>query len=149
MSVRRFAATATAAAPPELVFQHLAVAEAWDIWDRFPFPSRRVRAGEKEPDGVGAVRRIGPAKERVVTFERPGHYAYVAESGLPIRHYRADVRLAPSGENTVIRWSAEIVPLIPGTGAIAAALLRRMLDDFARRVARHCERCRPGCPGHL
>ncbi|MFC5180300.1 SRPBCC family protein [Actinomadura harenae] len=149
MSVRRFAATATSAAPPELLFQHVAVAEAWNAWGWFPFASRRVRPGEKEADGVGAVRRIGPAKERIVVFERPGHYAYVAEAGLPIRHYRADVRLVPSGDNTVIRWSAEIVPLIPGTGALTAALLHRMLDDFARRVARHCEHCEPGCPGHL
>ncbi|MFC4910668.1 SRPBCC family protein [Actinomadura gamaensis] len=149
MSVRRFAATATAAAPPELVFQHLAVAEAWNAWGWFPFPARRVRDGDEEPDGDGAVRRVFPARERVVAFERPDHYAYVAVSGLPIRHYRADVRLVPSGGNTVIRWGAEIVPLIPGTGAFTAAVLRRMLDDFARRVARHCERCPSGCPGHL
>ncbi|MCP2335524.1 SRPBCC family protein [Actinomadura rupiterrae] len=149
MSVRRFAATATAAAPPELVFQHLAVAEAWNAWGWFPTRSRRVRDGEKEPDGVGAVRQILPARERVVAFERATHYAYVAESGLPIRHYRADVRLAASGGNTVIRWGAEIVPLIPGTGAFTAALLHRMLADFARRIARHCEHCPSGCPGHL
>ena len=142
-------ATAVSTAPAEVIFKHLAVAEAWGEWGSFPTKATRERAGDKAPNGVGAIRKIPPAREQVVEYDPPKHYAYIALSGLPLRHYRADVTLEPKGDNTLIRWRAEFEPKIPGTGPVIRLFLSRMLVSFSRRVARHSERCEPGCPARL
>jgi hypothetical protein len=137
------------AAPPELVFAHLAIAEAWGVWARFPVKPVRERAGTAVPNGEGAIRRIWPAREQVVAYEPPASYSYVALSGLPVRHYRADVTFTPRPEGgTALRWRGRFEPRIPGTGPLIRLFLTGMLGTFARRVARHCERCEPGCPAH-
>ncbi|MGI8328628.1 SRPBCC family protein [Actinomadura scrupuli] len=140
---------ATSAAPPEVLFEHLAVAEAWGVWARFPVKPVRERAGDPVPDGEGAIRRIWPAREQVVAYDPPGHYSYIALSGLPIKDYRADVTFTarPDG-GTALRWQGRFEPRIPGTGPLFRLFLTRMLGGFARGVAEHCERCEPGCPAH-
>ncbi|MEU5883732.1 SRPBCC family protein [Spirillospora sp. NPDC047279] len=142
-------ATAVSSAPPEEIFKHLAVAEAWSEWGRFPSKARRERAGTDTPNGVGAVRAIGPAREEVVAYDPPRHYAYVATAGLPVRDYRADVTLEPQGSNTLIRWKASFEPKIPGSAPAVRFVINRLLTSFSRRVARHSERCEPGCPARL
>ncbi|MDQ4105350.1 MAG: SRPBCC family protein [Actinomycetota bacterium] len=56
------------------------------------------RAGERELEGVGAIRifRKGKVTGRdQVTELIPDHrFSYLHLSGLPVRHYRADVELA-------------------------------------------------------
>lgn len=140
---------ATSSAPPEVVFEHLAVAEAWSAWGRFPTKSVQERAGENTPHGVGAIRRIWPAREQVVAFEAPKHFAYVALSGLPAKDYRSDVTLEPSGDGgTAIRWQGRFEQKFPGSGPPMRAFLNLLLSTFARQVARHSEQCRPGCPAY-
>jgi hypothetical protein len=142
-------ATAISTAPAEVIFKHLAVAEAWGQWGSFPTKTTRERAGDEVPNGVGAIRKIPPAREQVVDYDPPRHYAYTALSGLPLRHYRADVTLEPKGDSTLIRWRGAFEPKIPGSGPLFRAFLHWMLGSFARRVARHAERCEPGCPARL
>ncbi|WP_018653662.1 SRPBCC family protein [Actinomadura flavalba] len=144
-----FETTAITTAPAEQIFKHLAVAEAWNEWGPFPTRSRRERAGAERLNGVGAIRKIPPAREEVVAYEPSSHYAYIALSGLPVRSYRADVRLEPRAGNTQIRWSAEFEPRFPGTGALTRFAVRALLTSLARRLARHVERCEPGCPARL
>jgi hypothetical protein len=141
---------ATSAAPPEVVFEHLAVAEAWGVWARFPAKPVREREGETTPNGEGAIRRIWPAREQVVAYDPPGHYSYIALSGLPIKDYRADVTFTPQpgGGGTAIRWQGRFEPKIPGSGPLIRLFLVQMLGRFARGVARHSERCEPGCPAY-
>ncbi|MFI0447680.1 SRPBCC family protein [Actinomadura sp. 6N118] len=141
--------TATSSASAEVIFKHLAVAEAWGEWGNFPTRARRERAGDETPNGVGAIRKIPPAREEVVAYDPPRHYAYVILTGMPVREYRSDVTLEPQGLNTVIRWKARFEPVIPGSGPVIRLFLSRMLASFARRVARHSERCEPGCPTRL
>ena len=140
---------ATSRADPEVIFKHLAVAEAWSEWGPFPSRARRERAGAPTPNGVGAVRAIPPARERVVEYDPPHHYAYVAVSGLPVKEYRADVTLRSQGPVTLIRWEAAFEPRFPGTGGLLRFGLDRMLSTLAGRLARHSERCEPGCPARL
>ncbi|GAA3966140.1 hypothetical protein GCM10023085_55760 [Actinomadura viridis] len=140
---------AVAYADAEVIFKHVAVAEAWNEWGSFPVRARRERAGEPTPNGVGAVRAIPPARERVVAYDPPRHYAYIALSGLPVREYRADVTLRPNGTKTLIRWEGRFEPRYPGTGPLLSAFLSRMLGSFARRVAHHSAHCEPGCPARL
>ncbi|WP_067831728.1 SRPBCC family protein [Actinomadura kijaniata] len=142
-------ATAASTAAPEVVFKHLAVAEAWSEWGSFPTRARRERAGDEHPNGVGAVRRIPPARERVVLYEPPRRYGYVALSGLPVREYRAEVTLTPHGLGTQITWRGAFEPLVPGTAGLVRVFLGRLLRSFARRVAYHAEHCEPGCPARL
>lgn len=144
-------ADAISSAPPEVVFEHIARAEAWALWAGFS-RSERERPGTGEPNGVGSIRRLtqGPARarEETVAYEPYRHYAYRLLSGLPI-DYRADVTLEPTADGgTAIRWVARFSPRLPGTGPAFRLLLTRVLHGTATKVARHAEGCRPGCPAH-
>jgi uncharacterized protein YndB with AHSA1/START domain len=143
---------ATSAAPAEAIFYHLARADTWAAWAPIPKPVRavRARAGEDaDPDGVGAVRRIGPIREEVVAYDPPRLYAYTMLAGFPIKDYRADVTFDEPGDGgTAIRWRGRFEPKIPGTGALTRSFLTVLLGRLARDVARHCERCGPGCPAY-
>jgi polyketide cyclase/dehydrase/lipid transport protein len=142
--------SATSSAPPAVVFDHLARAEAWTVWGPFPGFVRSVRArdGAPDPNGVGAVRRIGPAREEVVAFEPPTRYSYTMLAGFPIRDYRSDVTLEPHEGGTAIRWQSRFEAKIPGTGPLARLVLTALVGGLARGVARHSGRCEAGCPAH-
>lgn len=140
------AATAETTAAPDLVFAHLAVAEAWPRWLRLPSRARRVQDGAPDANGVGAVRSIFPVRERVVAFEPGVRYAYIMVSPSPIRFYRADVRLTPKDGGTSIEYAAQGDPLIPGTGPLIRGGLRAGTRLLARLLARHTAACPDGCP---
>jgi hypothetical protein len=78
-------------------------------------------------------------REQIVASEPPTHHAYTTLSGNPVRNYRADVRLTPEGDGTLIRWSATFAPLVPGTGRALEAFYRRLIGSFARRLARYAD----------
>lgn len=102
-----------------------------------------LEPGPGEPEGVGALRRfaVGPvgSVEEVVAWEPPQHLAYVARRGLPVRAYRADVRLEPDGSGTLVRWSGTLDPLVPGTGALVLAYVRSLVTGFTKRLCRHAD----------
>lgn len=102
-----------------------------------------LRQGANEPEGVGALRRfaLGPvgSVEEVVVWEPPHHLGYVARKGLPVRAYRADVRLEADGEGTLVRWSGALDPLVPGTGPIVLACVRGLVSGFTRRLCRYAD----------
>lgn len=141
-------ATATSSAAPEVIYKHLCVAEAWDAWGGFWTRVRRESAGAEHPNGVGAVRYVRSWREEVVAWDPPRHYGYVALAGPPARRLRADITLEPHSAGTLIRWHGE-VDGFPGTGPFTRAVMRRRLEAYARRVARHAERCEPGCAARL
>jgi hypothetical protein len=142
--------SATSTAPPDLIFRHLAMAEAWTVWGRLPGPMRAVRErpGDELANGIGAVRRISRVREQVVEYEPPHHYAYVALAGLPIDDYRADVTIQEGNGGTTIRWRARFEQRIPGTGPLLRLFTTLLLRTMTRRLAKHAERCKPGCPAH-
>jgi len=144
---RTAVATAVTSAPPEQVFRHLAMAEAWPVWMRIPTRSRRALSGAPDPDGVGAVRAIFPMRERVVAYEPSSHYAYEMVSLTPFKDYRADVRLSPTPEGgTLIEWSARAGARIPGTGGIVGFGLRFATRQLSRSLAAHASGCGGKCP---
>jgi hypothetical protein len=142
-------AAATSRAPAEAIFKHLAVAEAWNEWGSFPSRSRREKAGSPTPNGVGAIRSLPPAREEVVEYDPPKHYAYVALSGLPLKEYRVDVTLVERGPQTQVRFECTFAPKWGFAGPVFKPVLGAMMRTFARRVAQHAERCEPGCPARL
>jgi hypothetical protein len=135
-----FETTARSSAPVDVVWPLIGEAHRWKEWS-FLDRSDLVEHGEPTPDGVGAVRRftrngIG-SRERVVTWDPPHHLGYIVLKGIPVRHYRADVRCTPDGSGTVIHWSAMFDTLIPGSGHLMKAILKRLIGRFASEAARY------------
>lgn len=130
-------------APIETVWAMLADARAYSTWALMSV-SRLEREGDDTADGVGAIRNFGSAgivsREEVVVFEPPTHLAYVLLAGLPIRDYRADVRLTALGPDSCrISWDGEF-DAAPAVGTLMQGFLRFVLGDFVRRLARHAPR---------
>jgi uncharacterized protein YndB with AHSA1/START domain len=134
--------SAVSAAPVETVFELLADGAGWSAWAG-PMVVRSwwEREGDPAPGGVGAIRALGlprlGSREEIVAYDPPQHLAYVILSGLPVKRYRADVRLVAEAGGTRITWSGVFVPKLPGTGFLLRAFLVLAVGGFARRLARH------------
>ncbi|MET0843080.1 MAG: SRPBCC family protein [Mycetocola sp.] len=118
----------------ERVWTVLSNSQTWAEWA--PFDEIAVESGHQ----LGEVRRVrsGPitTRERVVGFEPPHRYVYEIISGLPVRHYLAEVVLTPSaGAGTDIRWRAQFEPTLPGTGWLVKLLLSSAIKRAARALA--------------
>jgi uncharacterized protein YndB with AHSA1/START domain len=126
-------------APVEAVWRRLADGRTWSEWNAFG-TSELEREGTPEPDGVGAIRRLGQgpivSREQILEFDPPRHLAYTILSGVPVRDYRADVELSADGSGTLISWRARFEPAIPGTGRVMRAFLRTALRSTSVRLAR-------------
>jgi uncharacterized protein YndB with AHSA1/START domain len=143
--------TVPSLAAPAAVFEVIADATRWREWAG---PTVAVsewdREGDPAPGGEGAVRKLGrwPAfsREEITEYGPPHHLAYTILSGLPVRGYHADVDVFATTTGSTIRWAGAFEPKIPGTGALFAVVLGRIVRGFARHAAREAER-RTGQPG--
>jgi hypothetical protein len=120
---------ATSTADPATVYSLLREGATWPSWS--PIESVELeRQGADEPEGVGAVRvlRRGRVEGRdtIAELVPDRRFVYTHVSSLPVRDYRGEIDLEPSGEGTAIRWVSSFEPKIPGTGR----LIRRGLDGF-------------------
>ena len=132
------------AAPPEKVFEILADGAGWSRWaGPMIVKSWWEREGTPAPGGVGAIRGLGlkglGSREEILAYEPPTHHAYTILSGLPVRAYRADVRLTPEAGGTRIEWSGTFTPKLPGTGAALKLFLRSTIAGFVRRLSQYAE----------
>ena len=125
------------AAQPEQVWAVLTDVRDWPRWSAFD--EARVLSGE----GVGQVHELRAGKvtgrERVTALEPPRRMAYELLAGLPLRDYRAEVVLEPTGEGTRIRWRADFRSKVPGTGWLAAKQLTPVLQALTTDLARAAE----------
>jgi len=142
MAGHQFEVSARSPAPPDAVFAVLADIPRWHEWGGPAIrESVRERPGAPEPDGVGAVRKLGGkpvySREEIVEFVPPRHMTYVMRSGWPVRGYRADVDLTPDhAGGTVIRWRGSFdAPAVPGTGGAFRTLYARVVGRLARGLA--------------
>lgn len=103
-------------------------------------------------DGTGLVRTVKAGRGTVreeITGVGPGPVLrYRMIEGAPVRDYTAVVMLdETTGGGTLISWSAEFRPVVPGTGwAISLATKRTLnlvLDVIAQRSENH-ERSKDG-----
>jgi Polyketide cyclase / dehydrase and lipid transport len=132
-------ATASSRANPAAVFLLLKNSDTWPLWSMFD-SAVLERAGDDGPYGVGAVRsfstRISKATEQVTKLIPNRQLSYVLLSGLPLRNYRADVVLTPSGvRGTLISWTASF-QCAYGTGWFWRMFMNRILSDMATRLAK-------------
>jgi uncharacterized protein YndB with AHSA1/START domain len=146
MTRRTITATRHTPAAVEAVWALLSQARTWKDWTTFSV-AELEREGNPAPDGVGAIRRFGypgyASREEVVAFEPPTHLGYTMLKGLPLRAYRSDVTLTPSGDGgTEISWVSSF-DARPVDGWFWAAFLKFLLTDFSRRLAKAANRA-PG-----
>lgn len=130
------------AAPPEAVFALLADAPGWQHWAGPVVPQSRWAKGAPQ-GGLGAVRLLGTgplsSREEIVEFDPHRRLAYVLRSGERLHRYRAAVDLEPDGTGTRIRWTGTVDSPVPGLSAVIRGGFRRLIRDFARRLARAAE----------
>jgi Polyketide cyclase / dehydrase and lipid transport len=124
--------TVVSAAPPEVVWPLIADVRTWSEWGSWSASGYEAE-GDPAPHGVGALRRLVRrpvvTRERVVTFEPGRELGYRLLSGLPLRDYRASLRIDPDGAGTRIRWQATFRRTLP------ASLVRPGLGRFFRQTA--------------
>ena len=137
--VWRYRVERTTLAAPDVVWPFIGEVERWKDWS-FMTGSYLLREGSPDRNGVGALRRYaaGPfgSCEEVVEFEPPWRLGYVARKGIPVKAYRADIRLAPRGSGTAITWTASLVPKIPGTGRLLLEFTRGFARIFTKELVR-------------
>jgi uncharacterized protein YndB with AHSA1/START domain len=110
MTTLRVDAEGTAAAAAETVWSLLADASRYAEWGPWDGSGDRDLGGKQSGD-VGTVRwlRWGNTTtvERVTEVEPGKRMVYTVVKGIPVRNYRAEVRVAPIGLGTHIYWAAE------------------------------------------
>jgi hypothetical protein len=131
-------------APVDVVWSILSDHRGYRNWTPVPVAELEVE-GSPEPDGVGAVRKLGArpifAREQMIEFDPPRHLAYTILSGVPVRDYRADVELFATADGGCdIRWTGSFGSAPPGTGRVLRAFLQFVLEDMAGRLVKEAER---------
>lgn len=139
-------ATVRSAAPRDVVWAVVADARSWSDWGDWQ-TTELEREGHPPPDGVGAIRRIvrGPltVREQVELWEPPSRFGYTLLSGLPVLDYHSVVTLTEAGAGgdcTNLHWESRFDARYPGTAAPLRALVRRVLEDVAGKIAREAQR---------
>lgn len=124
-------------AAPAAVWKVLADVDTWKVWGRWK-TAELERPGTPDPAGVGAIRRFKVGgrvtREEVVGFEPPARFAYELRSGLPLRHYHAEVTLVPDDGGTRLEWHSRFDPSLQAR--IWRPLLAWFIRDAANRLVR-------------
>lgn len=164
MSIKRIDVSARTEADPATVYALLRDGASWPTWSPItsftleqPAPAPSDGSGPAEPEGVGAIRCFRTkqafgtttSRERIVELRQDRRFSYTLLSGLPLRDYRANVDLEPTGTGTTIRWRSSFRPAIPGTGWLYRAILSAFIGRCARGLAEHAAKIAAsgGTPG--
>jgi hypothetical protein len=133
--VRRYVIekSAQTSAEPGVVYRLLRDGSTWPDWSSIK-SFELERAGDGEPEGVGAVRVFVNGRVRgrdeITGFAEDRQFRYSHLEGLPVRDYRGVVDLVPIEAGTDITWTVSFGAKYYGTGWV----LRRGLDRFLQRV---------------
>jgi catechol 2,3-dioxygenase-like lactoylglutathione lyase family enzyme/uncharacterized protein YndB with AHSA1/START domain len=129
------------AAPPSRVWEIVSEQERMSEWTNFEVTL--VRPGRDERNGVGALRRLKTlgtsVEEEIVEYVPERLYSYHLLRGAPIRNHRGTVMLISDGNATRVRWAVRFEPLVPGMGALLAAVLRRAFRAALAKLASEVE----------
>jgi hypothetical protein len=133
MSTRTIEVTRLLPAPPERVWPLLEEVTTWTSWG--PYERAELESpGSPQPNGVGSVRRFQVAgrttRERVTISDAPTTFGYELLDGIPVRDYSARVSLRREPLGTLVTWSSQFRPSIPGTGAVIQRRLQGFIDEL-------------------
>jgi hypothetical protein len=125
-------------ADPATVFALLSDALTWPTWS--PLGAAEIEVSSPAgPGGVGEVRRFDTGRysshEEVVVADAPDHFAYALLAGLPLRDYRADIRITPVADGCHISWRSTFGAKVPGTGWIFRRRLGAFIGDVVDGLA--------------
>lgn len=147
--MRSFTLTRAIEAPPAVVFATITDHRAYPDFT----PIRRAeleREGEGAANGLGAIRALHlagpPIREEVIAYSEPERFSYRVLSGVPVRSQVGTVTIEPSGPDCVMRYSVEVEPLLPLTGAATVLAMKTALGRLMAGVATEAER-RAGADG--
>ncbi len=136
VATEMFEVVAESAADRERVFALLSDIDSWPRWGgAMNRATKRIRDGQGDPNGVGAVRRAAFVHEEIVEYLPPMRVSYIITKGVPVERYRATVELEPSEGGTTIRWRGRFEPRIPGTGPLLNRLLKGAVAQLATNLA--------------
>ncbi|WP_431045652.1 SRPBCC family protein [Streptomyces sp. P1-3] len=140
MFKHRVTASATTAAPTEVVFALIANGATWPDWCSSvdAFSLEREGAGDRE--GPGAIRRFAfrgrTTRAEIVEVQPPRLLRYRLLSGLPFFGYE--------GRGTVsagrIRWDLAFHVKVPGRGRHWHHYMEDFLNEFVQELSAHAER---------
>lgn len=142
--------TAHTTTSPAEAFALLADSVGWSNWS--PIGSVTIdRPGTPIPDGLGQIRTMRTGRftsvEEIVAFEPNDHYSYVLRSGLPVRNYRADVRLTPAAGGTDVSWRSTFEAKVPFSGWIYRLALGKFIGQVLDGLVAHLAGGPQGAPG--
>jgi uncharacterized protein YndB with AHSA1/START domain len=147
-----FTLTRTSTAPIESVFDKLTDHRAYKDMSALRV-SKLERVGHPEPNGLGAIRRVGvvgPTQtEEVTDFDRPTRFGYTLRSGLPVRDHVAAVNLSPTSTGgTEISYRVRSTPTLPlpGFGLVLGVVLKKGIGDLLDGIVKAAERSGPQQP---
>ena len=97
-------------AAPEVLWGLLVDSAGYSTWG--PWSDTGVETeGDPSAGGVGTVRWLRTGRrtffEQIEEVDPPRRMVYTVVKGIPVRNYRAEVVLTPTGEGTDIRWFAD------------------------------------------
>ena len=105
--------------------------------------SELEKEGEPEPNGVGAVRKLGlagpPIVEEVIGYERPTFFSYKVLSGLPVKEQVGEVRLRDVGGRTELSYTVSFTGRIPRSEPVLGAVQRQAIGALVRGIAKSVE----------
>ena len=125
--------------------------EAWSLLSDFtgsPSPAFPVivhEKGDQKYNGVGTTRTIKlgmfSVMERLEAVEPNTSFMYCILSGPPVKHYLGKFEFSEENGGTLIRWHADLKPIVPLIGWIIAMVTKKMVhkilsqmeNDYGRR----------------
>ncbi len=128
-------------AEPAVLWELIDDSSSWPTWT--PIDSFEL-ARERSAGGTGEIRIFTTGRvrvcEEIVERQPQRRLSYVLLSGLAVRHYRADIDLAPVADGTELRWHTTFDAKAPGSGWLYRRALTRatgaFVDGLARQVLR-------------
>ena len=135
----QISAAANSKASPADVFALLTDGSTWPHWSMFR-AFELERAGAPDRFGVGAIRAFTSSRrvrEEVVKLVPDRQLGYILLSGIPFRHYRADVFLQPVPEGgTDILWTAIFEVSARWTAWFWKLVMQRVITSTAMALAK-------------
>lgn len=127
--------------PVDLAWAALTVPALTRSWSEATISTLALGDGG-HPGGTGALRRVHlpgrvpvDLREVIEDGDGPHHLRYRVISGAPVRSHQGDITLVEVAAGTEVQWTVRVEPLVRGTGALMARLIRPALERSVRRLA--------------